>query len=178
MIFRKGIDKLLSHLDILYLKIKYPKQLEIGKNFKIDHLYINMDGTSKIIIGDNVRIKGRIRILCRNNGFLSIGDNSSINDGCSINVFGRTTIGANCRIGENVKFYDMNHKFRDISELIKSQGYKIGEIIIEENTWIGTSSVILRGAHLKSGSVLSAGSIISHNRVAQGHIIDPKQVFN
>lgn len=59
-----------------------------------------------------------------------------------------------------MKIYDHNHKYKDISCLIKHQGFSTDEIIIEDDCWIGSNVVILKGVHIGRHSVVGAGCIV------------------
>lgn len=36
-------------------------------------------------------------------------------------------------------------------------------IVIEENVWIGTRAIILKGVHIGSGAVVGAGAVVTHD---------------
>ena len=46
---------------------------------------------------------------------------------------------------------------------IRLQKPKISPIIIEDNVWIGTSCIILKGVTIGSGSIIGAGSLVNRN---------------
>lgn len=103
----------------------------------------------------------KCHITFEKTGFLKIGKNCFFNRNCSINVMSKTVIGNNCIFGENVYIYDHNHKFSDKTKLIKKQGYKLKNTIIEDNCWIGSNVVILAGTIIGENSIIGAGCIIS-----------------
>ena len=57
MIIRKALDRIITNINLILLRLRYPKRIIIGKNFKVDQLHIELDKSSKIHIGDNVRFK-------------------------------------------------------------------------------------------------------------------------
>lgn len=125
-----------------YSKIimKGSSKLEVSKNFKArDFLYINL-----------------------NNGRLRIGNEVFFNNFVSINCRCEVYIGDDCLFGEGVKVYDHNHRFRKL-EPISSQGFKMAPIIIGNNVWIGSNSIILSGVSIGSNSVISAGSVVKED---------------
>lgn len=87
------------------------------------------------------------------------GDNVFVNKNSSFTVRSKIAIGNNVLIGENVRFFDHNHRFRDEDELILNQGYSISDIVVEDNVWIGSNVVILKGVTIGTGSVIGAGCI-------------------
>ena len=69
-----------------------------------------------------------------------------------------------------------NHKMSDISVPISEQGHQSTKInfkkdeysiVIEDDVWIGAKCIILSGAHIGKGSVISAGSIISSSKIPE-----------
>jgi acetyltransferase-like isoleucine patch superfamily enzyme len=83
---------------------------------------------------------------------------------------------AKCFIGNNVSIADgsylrsANHNYKDLDRPIQEQGHTwkkvsfCGDdygIVIEDDVWIGAHCIILSGAHIGKGSVISAGSVVS-----------------
>lgn len=60
-------------------------------------------------------------------------------------------IAANCTL-------PVNHEYKSRDELIRKQGFKPrkGEIIVEDNVWVGANCVLLTGL----GCVIAASSIV------------------
>ena len=82
-------------------------------------------------------------------------------------------IGSFSSIGQNVCIVDFNHSFERItSSFINNKIFKDkvsnevktkGPVIIEEDVWIGSNSVITAGVKLGRGSVIGAGSIVTRD---------------
>lgn len=131
---------------ISIFKINWPHQLSIGQNcvfennlvFKYDSIWRK---GSNIIIGDNV----------------FIGHNTEFN------ISERISIGNDCLIASNCKFIDHDHGFSVVNKPIRLQEPKLSPIIIEDNVWIGTSCIILKGVTIGSGSIIGAGSLVNKN---------------
>ena len=131
---------------ISIFKINWPHQLSIGQNcvfennlaFKYDSIWRK---GSNIIIGDNV----------------FIGHNTEFN------ISERISIGNDCLIASNCKFIDHDHGFSVVNKPVRLQEPKISPIIIEDNVWIGTSCIILKGVTIGSGSIIGAGSLVNRN---------------
>jgi acetyltransferase-like isoleucine patch superfamily enzyme len=126
--------------------INWPHQLSIGQNcvfennlvFKYDSIWRK---GPNIIIGDNV-------FIGRNTEF---------------NISERISIGHDCLIASNCVFIDHDHGFSDKNNPIRLQGSKVSPITIEDNVWIGTSCIILKGVTIGSGSIIGAGSVVTKN---------------
>ncbi len=102
---------------------------------------------------------------------IRIGSQSRIHGAC-IHATKSVSIGERCLIAANVQIIDSNgHElsFPDVSNRINTidQGR---EIVIEDDVWIGTGSVVLPGAHIESGSVVGAMSVV-RGRVPKNTVV-------
>lgn len=118
-----------------------------------------------IKLGKGVHFRKGITLLTiKNNGKrgkIIIGKNTFFNQYTSVASLNLVRIGDDCLFGENVKIYDHNHVFNKEKKLIRNSGYKIGEVVIGNNVWVGSNCVILKGTKIGDNSVIGAGCIIS-----------------
>lgn len=120
-------------------------------------------GRGKIVIGNNCYVGCNSQLVPSGKGTITIGDDSTINPGCFLYGAGGIRIGNNVRIGPCCKIVAVNHVFKDPSILICKQGVTSLGITIEDDCWIGTSSIILDGVTVRSGNVIGAGSVVNRN---------------
>jgi acetyltransferase-like isoleucine patch superfamily enzyme len=83
------------------------------------------------------------------------------------------SIGSFSSIGQNVCIVDFNHSFERITssfinnkifkDKVSSEVKTKGPVIIEEDVWIGSNSVITAGVKLGRGSIIGAGSIVTRD---------------
>lgn len=159
----KYIRKFSSIISPCLFKLFYSKYLLVNplqSNFT-GRVFIE-GKESKVIIKNGFRSKGRLNLNVRN-GFLTIGENTFFNLGVSINCLHKIEIGSNCLFGENVLIYDHDHNFTSNS-LIREQGFSFDEVVIGNNVWIGSGSIILKGAVIEDDSIIAAGSVV------KGHV--------
>lgn len=169
---RKGLDRdrnfPASHL--IYKGVIFFKSLLLSRFFlrKCDRVgeyprtekkpYIINNGT--ITIGDHINITSRsvqCELVTYPSGSIEIGNNISINFGTTIVAKQRVSIGDNVRIGP----YSMIHD-TDIHVPGKSFVYSEGKpITIEDNAWINSRVLVMKGATIGEGSVIAAGSVVS-----------------
>jgi maltose O-acetyltransferase len=91
---------------------------------------------------------------------LSLGDDSGIGVGAKISP--GVTIGSNVLMGEDVLLLTRNHGFTHRATLIREQGYlELEPILIDDDVWIGTRSIVLPGVHVGTGAVIGAGSVVT-----------------
>lgn len=126
--------------------------------------------THNIIVNTQLNFRKDFEINVEKNALVSIGNNVFFNNGCSINAHKSIKIGNDCIFGENVKLYDHNHIFSDLTKPISKQGFKCQEIVIGNNCWIGSNVVILAGTKLGNHVVIGAGCVIS-GEIASNTII-------
>ena len=163
-----------NRLFFLLLDIKYGKNLQV-----LNKIYVR--GKGKIIIGDNLVFTSGdgLNPLCRNirgmfftatNGEIHIGDNVGISSAC-LRAQTKITIGDNVNIGADCLITDTDahpHNYmqrrRDTLSTISRQAYEAlipsGSIVIEDDVWIGTRCIILKGVHIGARSIIAAGSVV------------------
>ena len=128
----------------------------INKNIKLGHnvkIYPNVMfwGDGEIVIGDNVDIGNGTVIYASKSGGVTIGNN--------------TNIAAQCYI------IDMDHGIKD-GELICNQENTVEKVTIGSDCWIAAGCKVLKGAHIKDGTVIGALSLVKgeipENAIAYG----------
>ena len=118
---------------------------------------------SRIVIGPNSYIDSFVKIKAAGGtGDIVIGSSTFINSGCVLYIGNGISIGNNVSIAANCVLAPTNHEFRDRNTLHHNQGFRPsrGGIHIEDDVWIGASSVLLDGATLKVGCVIGARSLV------------------
>ncbi len=94
---------------------------------------------------------------------ISIGKRVAINDSVFLNGYGGIEIGNNSGIAYGTALISEDHNIDDPNIPIREQG-KVGEkITIEDNVWIASNCVILKGITIGTGSVVAAGSVVTRS---------------
>lgn len=113
--------------------------------------YISIGNITRILSDIN-----QVRFGVRKGAELTIGDNCRIN-GPRISVSTKVSIGNNCGIAPEVLIMDGDHhKVGDRSKEGKKQA-----IIIEDDVWVATRCIIMKGVTLGKGCVIAAGSVVT-----------------
>ena len=172
MIVIKVIRRIRSYLKLCFFKLLYRNNFKIngilnsylgkGTNIKINHR------ESKIFLSGKFYCRDYV-ILNVNGGSLHIGQGVFFNNNCTINCKEEVVIGDNCLLGEGVKIYDHDHKFKGVG-LIKEQGFSKGQVMIGNNTWIGSNCIILKGVRIGDNVVIAAGTTVQED-VPSNHIL-------
>jgi acetyltransferase-like isoleucine patch superfamily enzyme len=135
------------------LKHKKAKGVLIRKRTRIDVLPFN-----RFEIGENSTIEDFATI---NNGLgdVIIGERTRI--GISNVLIGPVKIGNDVILAQNIVISGLNHSYDDIKRPIKDQECTKGEIVIEDDAWIGANAVITAGVRIGKHSVVAAGSVVT-----------------
>jgi maltose O-acetyltransferase len=84
-----------------------------------------------------------------------IGRNTIVNRGCTIDARGSIQIGENVSISPEVAIVTAQHQYNSPTFDIEH-----GEVVIEDNVWIGIRAMILPGSHIGHGAVVAAGAVV------------------
>src|ERR1700722_14564145 len=96
----------------------------------------------------------------------TLGDFAALAIGDSDPIY----IGNDVGMGRGAYLRSANHRFDDVDVAISAQGHtskriefqgKIYSIVIEDDVWIGANAIILTGAHIGKGTIVSAASVVS-----------------
>ncbi len=102
--------------------------------------------------------------LCHcDGGVISIGSRTFINRLVTIVSRIKVDIGNDVLIADNVSIYDHDHQIEDPNLTYGKQGYVSKSIVIEDNVWVGSHSVILKGVTIGKNSIVAAGSVVNHS---------------
>lgn len=169
----KAVYKLMKRL-VLY--IAYNSRC-VNLDFKSElivqeHIGKNIDITESIVYVNSIGAGSKIyKSTCMGN--ITIGNHVCVFGAGTIisSVKSKITIGNYTAIGQNVTIQDSDHRIdrasiyfmsrdmfnEDISDDMSSKG----DVIIEEDVWIGSNSVVLSGVKIGRGSIIGAGSIVT-----------------
>ena len=152
------IDRLARIKNECYLSLVIKK---VGKNASIGHGLIIVGGEN-IIIGDDFNSIGNL-FLYGNEGEVKIGNHCSFNNNVLIGAAqGRVIIGNYVLIGPNVVLRAADHGMNYETEM-RYQKHTYGEIVLEDDCWIGANVVITRNVKIGKGSVIAAGAVVTKN---------------
>jgi acetyltransferase-like isoleucine patch superfamily enzyme len=92
---------------------------------------------------------------------IRIGHSVTLNEWVYLSGFGELTIGDNVRIGHRTSVITSDHVYDDVTAPIHEQGLVAGQVVIEDNAWIGCNVTILKGVTIGCGAVVAAGSVVT-----------------
>jgi acetyltransferase-like isoleucine patch superfamily enzyme len=159
------------------------QRIKIGKNFKCDSFpKLEIDRNAKLAIGDNVTFRRNVELRIHGNSRISIADNNRIDRGvrllaannseiqlfknCRIGLYtvfnggDSITIGQNTLISGFVYLQTSMHD-HESSKPIQDQGFTHEPIIIGNDNWLGTHSIIFPGVHLGKGCIVGSSALVN-----------------
>lgn len=123
-------------------------------------------GVGKIVCLGGVEVLDNAAIIsATKESVIEIGKNVFFNRNVIVACRQRVVIGEDTVIGPNVVIYDHDHRF-DTNGRVKesaSQPYKLGDVIIGKNVWLGAGAAILRGTTIGDNSIIAAGAVVKGN---------------
>ena len=111
--------------------------------------------------GLNIRIGANVKII--NWQLLELGSNISIHDNCYLDAFGGIKIMNDVSIAHSTSLLSSNHTWQNINIPIKYNPVNKGQLIIENDVWLGCGCRILSGIVLKTRTIIAAGSVVTKN---------------
>lgn len=150
----------------------------IGENFRVyNRCYLKLYKDAKLVIGDNFTMFSgeSINPICRNlkacfhlnNGaIITIGNNVGMSSPC-IRCNLSITIGNNVKLGGGVIILDTDS--HSLNYMDRRPGgddrnnVRNKPVIIDDDVLVGACSIILKGVHIGSRSIIAAGSVVTKN---------------
>lgn len=151
--------------DVILKDVNLSGKIHIESNSIIEQATISGSFSAKQglkIFAGGTNIEGNVEI----GRFTSLcGPNFNIESGYS-----KVSIGSFCSLARNVSIQAENHRTDRITSYFICQNLfnnkqfeescSKGDIVIENDVWIGTQCVILSGAYISTGAVIAANSVV------------------
>ena len=158
----------------------------IGTGFWVDGKIRLSIGKGDMSIGNNLRLRSRYSgnlvgmafpvtfQLCNKGASISIGDNCGFS-AVVISSMSKVKIGNNVILGGNVRIFD--HDYHSLDPEIRRdrsldrQNVRSSPVLIEDDVFIGTSAIILKGVQVGARSIIGAGSVVSIRNIPQDSLV-------
>jgi maltose O-acetyltransferase len=127
------------------------------------------DGTGQVSLGSDITIgyglsailgDGMVRLKARGGeARIHVGDGTAISNNTQVFAEQSIMIGARCLIGDGVLIFDSD--FHDLSAEGRHQGLAVtAAVVLEDNVFIGSRAIILKGVTIGKDSIIGAGSVV------------------
>lgn len=127
------------------------RRIEISRNW------------SDITLGNHCALDRGVVLLCTGPtkpDKIKIGSDTYINRLTMLDAHNKLWIGSNVMVGPMCYLTDSDHGFEG-GNSAKTQPMKPGEIIIEDEVWIGARVCVLKGVRIGRGAVVGAGAVVT-----------------
>ena len=138
--------------------------LRLGANTFIgDHVVIYQDeGGKEIELGERVRLHDYIFIQTGDGGSVKIGARTVIQPRCQFSGYvGSIKIGSRVAVAPNCAFYPYDHGTLPGVPIAQQPLQSKGDIIVEDDAWLGVGVIVLGGVRIGAGAVIGAGSVVT-----------------
>ncbi|MCP4706352.1 MAG: acyltransferase [candidate division Zixibacteria bacterium] len=119
--------------------------------------------------GENLKIHEGFRF--RNIHKVMVGNSVTIGVNAYIQAGGLIEIGDNSILSPNVSIWTHHHNYENVNELIQNQNSHYKNVVIGNDVWIGTGSIIEPGSIIGDGAVIRPGSVIDGKDVKPNTIM-------
>lgn len=140
-------------------------QLSLGQGVFIDDhvtLYAHRDGGG-IHIGDHASVQRFSIFETIRGGSISIGQHTHIQSGCNLTAaLGNIRIGSHVQLAPRCALYPYQHGVSDLTIPIAQQPIlSKGDILIEDDAWLGVGVIVMDGVTIGRGAVIGAGAVVT-----------------
>ncbi len=151
-------------------------RLVVGRGCFIDDnvTIYGHDDAGEIRLGDRVHVYRGTIVEAGAGGSVIIGPDTHIQSSCNLKGFlCNLIIGANVQIAPQCAFSPYEHCIDNPDQLIQAQGIRSsGDIVLEDDVWLGLGVKVLEGVRIGRGAVIGAGAVVTKsvppNAVAVG----------
>lgn len=137
-----------------------------GKGSIIDFPSL-LRSTKQISVGENCTLNEGLLLRCYGEtSSITIGSGSALGAHSSVTCCNRIFIGKGVRTGRMVIITDNSHGNNDtieelnISPILRPVVSK-GEVVIEDNVWIGEKASIMPGVRIGRGSIIGSNAVVT-----------------
>jgi acetyltransferase-like isoleucine patch superfamily enzyme len=133
-------------------------------------IYSSTEGGGSVILDRDVYIHRGTIIEVGQGGKVIIGRGTHIQANCSLNGYlGNIRIGQYVMIAPTCGFFPYQHKMDDLSQPMCQQDLiSKGDIVIEDDVWLGAGAKVMDGVHIGQGAVIGAGAVVTQDIPAFG----------
>ncbi len=151
------------------VRLRHPRLISVGRSCVIEeHVLIDALSRDGVRLGNNVTIARSAVIQCTGviqklGVGVTIGDNSAVGAFSFLGGQGGISIGQNVIMGPRVSIHSENHRYADVTRPIRLQGESRAGVMIDDDCWVGSGTIIVDGVRVGRGCVIAAGSVVTRD---------------
>jgi acetyltransferase-like isoleucine patch superfamily enzyme len=139
--------------------------LHLGPRCFIDDFVVIASGTGggSVVLDERVCIYRGTIIEVNRGAKVVIGEGTHIQAGCIVNgLVGDVRIGRHVMIAPYCGFFTYQHQVDDLSQPMCRAGLiSKGDIVIEDDVWLGMGVKVMDGVRIGRGAVVGAGAVVT-----------------
>jgi acetyltransferase-like isoleucine patch superfamily enzyme len=116
-----------------------------------------VDNRGGTVEAENCGFFSGVRLECWPGARIAIGNGTYLNRNTEIVAAQSVTIGRDCKIARDVIIMDTDQHELPGSPLVAQP------VHIEDQVWIGTRAIVLKGVTIGAGAVVAAGSVVTRD---------------
>lgn len=161
--FNRILGQLRSQSNINSMAAEGKSMLKVGKSKIARTASLDCEQGGQIIIGDGCEVRHHavLEVSGGYNGIIQFGNDCVIGVGDWIQGSGKVTVGNNVIIGPYVAIVSTNHQYEDPDQVIAKQPLVPGEVVIEDDVWIGAHCTIAYNVRIGAHSIIAANSFVN-----------------
>ena len=116
-----------------------------------------------ICLGVNCSLDRGVTLLCsgpETGDKIRIGGDSYINRGTMLDAHRKIWIGERVMVGPGCYITDSDHGMK-AGQSVKEQPMVKGEVVIEDEAWVGANVTILKNVRIGRGAIVAAGAVVT-----------------
>ncbi|QCX26650.1 acyltransferase [Nocardioides jishulii] len=138
-----------------WYRVRFPG-LTVGKDVRFVGR-IRVRGGTKVVLGDRVRVRKLVRI--NGGGVVHVGPDTLLN-GCWIMASTSVEIGARSLVSDagilDTDYHNLDPERRHDPPTDRTRA----PVVLGENVWLGSASMVLKGSTIGRDSVVAAGAVV------------------
>jgi len=116
-----------------------------------------------ITLGANCSLDRGVTLLCsgaERRDKIRIGRDTYINRGTMLDALNKIWIGEKVMVGPGCYITDSDHGMK-AGMTVKEQPMTLGEVVVEDEAWVGANVTILKNVHIGRGAIVAAGAVVT-----------------
>jgi PAS domain S-box-containing protein len=170
---QQGLARLSSFGFVAPSVMLHHPNVRLGSHIFIsDRVDFQQDaGGGPVTVGDRVWIGSGTLLRTGQGGSITIGRLSSVGIHCELSAYvADIRIGCHVMMASNCRFFPYDHGTDPHLIMQEQQLRTKGDIVVEDDVWLGSGAIILSGVWVGKGAVVAAGAVVTKS-VPAGAIV-------
>jgi len=148
-----------------HVRLQVPRRIWLGKRVMVgEGCFLDAHSLAgRIVLGDDVWLSRGCYVVAYRDVEVRIDDRAYVGHRCLFYGHGGIRVGRDVLMANDVQLICGNHTFARRDLPIRAQPTVELPIVIEDDVWLGASVIVLGGVTVGRGSVVGAGTVVTHD---------------